>query len=523
MNKNSCLLLIFAFLVLSNCKFLSIERKLAEKPKERERSAGILMHISSLPSKYGIGSLGKEAYNFVDFLVKAKQKNWQMLPIGPAEEMGCAYYSRSSYAGNPYFIDLDMLIEEKLLNLGEVNSMDWGKDESRVDFTILLQKRMKILQKAYENSKPDAKFKAFVEENKGWLDTYALYMSCKEKFDLKAWVDWPEDIKKRKPTAIKKYTTELKDRINFHKWCQFKFYEQFNKLKNYCHEKHIKIIGDVPIYVPLDSADVWGSTEVFQLDKDYQPLAVAGVPPDAFRADGQLWGNPLYNWEKMEKDDFKWYINRLGAAGKLFDVIRIDHFRGLESYYSVPAGETTAINGKWVKGPDMKLINALKKYLPHIEFIAEDLGYLTEEVIAMKEGSGFPGMKILEFAFDKDNSLDLPHNYERNSVCYPGTHDNEVLNKWSKDLPQVERDRAERYFNLEKDTNLRKTILRAGMASVSYLFVAQMQDWLGLGGEARMNKPGIVDDVNWRWRVKKEQLTDKLAEEIAYLTQLYAR
>ena len=443
------------------------------------------MHITSLPSNYGIGTLGKEAYKFADFLVKAKQKNWQMLPLGPTGYGDSPYQSTSSYAGNPYMIDLDVLIEEKLLKEDEVKKVNWGSDLSHVDFGNMWEKRFPVLEKAYKRFKPNKEYEAFCKKNKDWLDDFSLFMSVKEKFKNGQWTEWPQDIKLRQKAAMDKYTKELADKINFHKFIQFKFYEQFDKLKDYCHNKGLKLIGDVPIYVPLDSSDVWANPSIFQLDKKLTPLAVAGVPPDAFTADGQLWGNPLYDWNKMAKDNYKWFINRLRATGNLFDVIRIDHFRGLESYWSVPYGDKTARNGKWVKGPDMGLIKAIHRDLPNLEFIAEDLGYLTPEVLALREGSGFPGMKVLEFAFDTREKSDyLPHTYVTNTVCYAGTHDNEVLMKWQQDIPPEDRDLAERYLGLAKGADLRMPILRAGMASVSYLFVAQLQDYLGLDGSS---------------------------------------
>ena len=520
MSKISNILLFIALIsvaISSNLRGLSATTT-------RPRSAGVLMHITSLPSNYGIGTLGIEAYKFADFLVKAKQKNWQMLPLGPTGYGDSPYQSTSSYAGNPYMIDLDVLIAEKLLKEDEVKTVFWGNDETKVDFGNMWTKRYVVLEKAYKRFKPTSAYNTFLTKNKDWLEDFALFMSVKEKFGFGQWTEWPDDIKLRKPAAIEKYKKELADKINFHKFIQFKFYEQFDKLKDYCHKKGLKLIGDVPIYVPLDSSDVWASPEIFQLDSKLTPLAVAGVPPDAFTADGQLWGNPLYDWKKMGKDNYKWFINRLRATGNLFDVIRIDHFRGLESYWSVPYGDTTAKNGKWVKGPDMGLIKAIHKDLPDLEFIAEDLGYLTPEVLALREGSGFPGMKVLEFAFDAREESDyLPHTYVPNTVCYAGTHDNEVLVKWQRDIPPEDRDLAESYLGLPKDADLRVPILRAGMASVSYLFVAQLQDYLGLGGESRMNRPGIMDGKNWLWRATHEQINDKLAKEIAYLTTLYAR
>ena len=513
--------LFFILLILSSCGH---NLRGLSQIKERERSAGVLMHITSLPSNYGIGTLGIEAYKFADFLVRAKQKNWQMLPLGPTGYGDSPYQSTSSYAGNPYMIDLDTLIAEKLLTKEEVTSVFWGDNEKKVDFGNMFVKRYPVLEKAYKRFKPNSDYDAFIRNNKEWLDDYALFMSVKEKFGYGQWTEWPEDIKLRKKAAIDKYTKELKNKINFHKFIQFKFYEQFDKLKKYCHQKGLKLIGDVPIYVPLDSSDVWANPSIFQLDAKLTPLAVAGVPPDAFTADGQLWGNPLYDWDKMAKDNYKWFINRLRATGKLFDVIRIDHFRGLESYWSVPYGDKTAKNGHWVKGPDMGLIKAIHKDLPNLEFIAEDLGYLTPEVLALREGSGFPGMKVLEFAFDTREKSDyLPHTYIRNTVCYAGTHDNEVLVQWEKDIPPEDRSLAERYLGLPGGADLRYPILRAGMASVSYLFVAQLQDYLGLGGDSRMNRPGIMDGKNWLWRATHEQISDKLADDIAYLTHLYAR
>ena len=520
MVKTQNVLLLISLIVFSTCTNLRGLSATTTRP----RSAGILMHITSLPSNNGIGTLGKEAYKFADFLVKAKQKNWQMLPLGPTGYGDSPYQSTSSYAGNPYMIDLDVLIEEKLLKEDEVKKVNWGSDLSHVDFGNMWEKRFPVLEKAYKRFKPNKEYEAFCKKNKDWLDDFSLFMSVKEKFKNGQWTEWPQDIKLRQKAAMDKYTKELADKINFHKFIQFKFYEQFDKLKDYCHNKGLKLIGDVPIYVPLDSSDVWANPSIFQLDKKLTPLAVAGVPPDAFTADGQLWGNPLYDWNKMAKDNYKWFINRLRATGNLFDVIRIDHFRGLESYWSVPYGDKTARNGKWVKGPDMGLIKAIHRDLPNLEFIAEDLGYLTPEVLALREGSGFPGMKVLEFAFDTREKSDyLPHTYVTNTVCYAGTHDNEVLMKWQQDIPPEDRDLAERYLGLAKGADLRMPILRAGMASVSYLFVAQLQDYLGLDGSSRMNRPGIMDGKNWLWRATSEQINDKLANEIAYLTKLYAR
>ena len=496
-------------------------RNLNEKT-EKQRQSGILLPIYSLPSKYGIGTLGKEAYKFVDFLVKAKQKNWQMLPLGPTENMGCPYYARSSYAGNPYLIDLEMLVEEKLLNLEEINNIFWGNDVNKVNYEILLKERIKILYKAYKKFKPNNDYNIFINENKNWLDDYSLFMSLKEYFNNTKWLQWPKDIRNREKNSIKKYTNLLIDKINLHKFIQYKFFEQFFKLKNYCQKKNIKLIGDVPIYVPMESVDVWTNPEIFQLDENLKPKFISGLPPDAFSEKGQKWGNPLYDWDKMQKNNYKWYIDRLESASKFFDVIKLDHFMGFEQYWSIPYGEETK-NGKWVKGPGINLINEIKKKLFFVDFIVEDLGFLSKEVYELRKKSEFPGMNVLEFAFDDENSIYLPHNYIKNSVCYVGTHDNEILKKWCDDLSENSKKRIEKYFDLKKENDIRKVILRAGMSSVSYLFIAQMQDWLGCGGDARMNRPGIIDGNNWRWRAKEGDFSDDLAKEIGELTELYGR
>ena len=494
--------------------------------KKRQRGAGILMHITSLPSNYGVGTLGKEAFRFVDFLVKSKQKYWQILPIGPTslgDNPNNPYSLTCSYAGNPIMIDLDILISEKLLTEEEVKSQFWGEDPTLVNFRIQNITKSQLLEKAFNRFKPNSDYAKFIEENKDWLDDFALYMAIKEKFSYSIWLNWPDDIKLRKPEALDKYKKELEYKINFNKFIQFKFFEQFNKLKKYCQEKNIKLIGDVPIYASLDSSDIWTSPEVFQLDEKLNPIFVSGTPPDNSSPEGQIWYNPCYNWDYMAKSDFNWYIKRLKYNSKFFDVIRIDNFRGFESYWAIPYGEP-AKNGKWIKGPDMSLIKAIHKYLPEVDFIAEDLGFLNKESIALREASGFPGMRILEYAFNPyEKSIYLPYNYEANTVVYPGTHDNEVLAKWQEDISQGERWFCERYFGLPGGTDLRLPIIRGGMASVAYLFVAQMQDYIGLGGESRMNVMGVSGGRNFKWRATYEQINDQLAKDIAHLTQLYGR
>ena len=519
MIKFSKFLLITILILSTECKNLRFLQM-----KEKRRRSGILMHITSLPSKYGIGTLGDEAYNFVKFLVKAKQKEWQVLPLGPTSYGDSPYQVFSSFAGNHYLIDLDYLIKEKLLTQEEVDSVNWGNDSRYVDFGNLFIERNKILRKAFERFKPNDDYLQFVKTQNYWLEDYSLFMALKSHFDYKSWIDWPKDIKLRKESEMTKYKKELGKEMKFHMFLQYKFNEQWVKLRTFCHENGIKIIGDVPIYVALDSSDTWSSPENFQLDKDGFPKAVAGVPPDAFTADGQLWGNPLYDWDKMKKDNFKWWIMRLKATSEKFDTIRIDHFRGLEAYWSVPYGDKTARNGKWIKGPDKDFIKALHDNLPKVNFIAEDLGYLTQEVLDLRNYSKYPGMKLLQFAFDSREASDyLPYGYEKNTVCYLGTHDNDTVEGWQKALNPNDRNLAERFLGLKPGDNLRWPLIRVGFATVSDLFVGTLQDYIGIGSEGRMNTPGVMNGKNWIWRALPGEYNEQLADKIAELTVLYGR
>ena len=492
------------------------------------RSSGILMPISALPSPYGIGTLGKEAYRFVDFLADSGQRFWQMLPVGPTSYGDSPYQSPSTFAGNPYFIDLDILKEDGLLEQDEIDELFWGDNPEKVDYSALYQSRFWLLHKAYKRGfERDMKqVKAFTKENAFWLYDYALFMAVKRHFGMKSWLDWEdEDIRLRKPEAIDKYCEMLVDDIAFFVYIQYLFFKQWDALRDYAHDKNIGIIGDMPIYVALDSVDVWSNPDCFKLDEKGFPTDVSGVPPDNFTADGQLWGNPLYDYEKMEKDGYKWWINRVKGATKLFDVIRIDHFRGFESYWAVPSGETTAINGRWIKGPEMKLVGELKKQFPDTSFIAEDLGYPSKEVVKLLSDSKFPGMKVLQFAFDTrddNNRNHLPHTYTENTVCYAGPHDNDTLRGWLENADRGDIKRATDYLGLNELEGYVRGMLRGGMQSVSNLFVAQMQDWLELGTESRMNTPGNPVG-NWQWRMKKDALTDDLAFEILRMTTRYSR
>ena len=491
-----------------------------------KRSSGILMPISSLPSPHGIGTLGAEARKFVDFLADAGQSWWQILPVGPTSYGDSPYQSFSAYAGNPYLIDLDLLCEDGLLTPAEVNAVSWGTDPARVDYSAIYNGRFPLLHLAMERGwERDAdKVKAFSEENDAWLPDYALFMALKRHFGMSAWTEWPdEDIRLRRPEAVARYREELADDIRLFTYIQYLFFRQWEALQAYAHEKGIGIIGDLPIYVAMDSADVWADPRAFQLDERNVPAEVAGVPPDYFTADGQLWGNPLYDWDAMKADGYTWWIRRIAGASRLYDILRIDHFRGLESYWAVPYGETTAKVGRWVKGPGMDLMNVLTEKFPNIQFIAEDLGYLTPEVRQLLEDSGLPGMKVLQFAFDSREAANyLPHTYPRHCVCYAGTHDNSTLMGWKDEAAPADIAMAREYLGLHDEEGFNWGVLRGGQSSVADLFIAQMQDYLGLGSEARMNTPGILGG-NWQWRMLPGQITPELTARIARMTNIYGR
>ena len=491
-----------------------------------KRSSGILMPISSLPSPHGIGTLGAEARKFVDFLAAAGQSWWQILPVSPTSYGDSPYQSFSAYAGNPYFIDLDLLCEDGLLTPEEVNAVNWGADPARVDYSAIYNGRFPLLHLAMERGwERDAdKVKSFSAENDAWLPDYALFMALKRHFGMKSWTEWPdEDIRLRRPEAVQHYQKELADDIRLFSYIQYLFFRQWEALRAYAHEKGIGIIGDLPIYVAMDSADVWADPRAFQLDERNVPAEVAGVPPDYFTADGQLWGNPLYDWDAMKADGYSWWVRRIAGASRLYDILRIDHFRGLESYWAVPYGETTAKIGHWVKGPGMDLIGVLTEKFPNIQFIAEDLGYLTPEVRQLLADSGLPGMKVLQFAFDSREAANyLPHTYPRHCVCYAGTHDNSTLMGWKNDAAPADIAAAREYLGLNEEEGFHWGILRGGQSSVADLFVAQMQDYLGLGSEARMNTPGILGG-NWQWRMLPGQITEDLTKRIARMTSLYGR
>lgn len=488
------------------------------------RESGVLMHITSLPGPYGIGTMGAKAYEFADFLEAAGQKCWQILPLSPTSYGDSPYQSTSSFAGNPYLIDLDILVEQGLLDQQEIAEVCWCQREDKVDFGLMYQNRWPVLRKAFSRFAGCVEFDEFCRDNRQWLEDFALFMALKDAQGGKPWYLWDKGLKFREKEALLKAREELADEIRFQCFVQYMFFRQWKALRSYVNGKGIRIIGDVPIYVPLDSADVWADPALFQLDEDLMPTAVAGCPPDGFSEDGQLWGNPLYRWDVMESDGFCWWIRRLGAAGKLYDTVRLDHFRGFQDYWAVPYGDATARNGKWIKGPGKKLMGAVKEQLSYLDIIAEDLGFMTQEVLDLRDSSGFPGMKILQFAFyGKKPEPYQPHKYPNNCVCYTGTHDNLTTRQWFEETEADVVDYARRYMGLTREEGYVWGMIRAAFSSVADLAVIPMQDYLELGAEARMNSPGLLSDCNWTWRLKDGIINNTLTKRIRDLTALYDR
>lgn len=491
-----------------------------------ERSCGVLMPVSALPSPHGIGTLGDAAYRFADFLSAAGQSWWQMLPVGPTGWGNSPYQSFSSCAGNPFFVDPELLCRDGLLTEAELAAADGGGDPGRIDYGRLFANRLPLLEKAAERGWPrDAEqVEAFVRENAGWLPDYALFMALKRHFGMRPWTAWEDgDLRLRRPEALEAWRKKLLPDVRLFTYIQYLFFRQWNALRDYARARGVGIIGDVPIYVAMDSADVWADPAGFLLDGQRLPREVAGVPPDRFSADGQLWGNPLYDWDAMRRDGYGWWIRRIEGASRLFDVLRLDHFRGFESYWAVPYGEATAKHGRWVSGPGMGLIGVLLQWFPNVRFIAEDLGMLTPAVRELLRESGLPGMKVLEFAFDPRGSVGaLPHAYGKNCVCYTGTHDNAPLLAWRDEADPAELAFAERYLGLNEKEGFCRGMLRGGLASPAGLFIAQMQDYLELGAESRMNTPGVPDG-NWEWRMLPDALTPALAARMAEAARIYGR
>ena len=494
-----------------------------------ERSSGILFHPTSLPGKYGIGTLGKEAYAFIDFLKKSRQKLWQIFPLGPTGYGDSPYQSFSSFAGNPYLIDFDLLIEAHLLSEEDLRDVFFGDNEEYIDYGAIYNQKYPLLRKAYENFKSSdnlemrENFEHFKRENASWLNDYSLYISLKNHFNGLPWNEWAHDIKNREHGAMEHYKNELADDIEYHNFIQFLFFKQWGDVKRYANENGIKIIGDIPIFVAADSSDAWANPEIFLFDEERKPVKVAGVPPDYFSATGQLWGNPLYNWQKLKETNYSWWVERVRANLSTCDIIRIDHFRGFEAYWAVPYGDDTAINGQWEPGPGIDLFNAIKSQLGELPIIAEDLGLMTQGVIDLREATGFPGMKILGFAFDSGEENDyLPHTYTKNCVVYTGTHDNDTLIGWFQKAKEEDRQFARDYLNSRSDDEIHWDAIRGAWSSVASMAISPVQDFLGLGSEARINTPGVAAG-NWQWRLRHGVLTDELAERIAKLTRVYSR
>ena len=489
------------------------------------RTSGVLMPISSIPSPYGIGTMGKQARKFVDFLVKGGQKYWQILPICPTSYGDSPYQSFSSFAGNPYFIDLEYLCKDKLLTKKECESFQWGSNPKYVDYGIMYESRYALLRKVYARftKKEPQDFEKFCENEKQWLDDYALFMALKDANGGQAWSNWDKSLRLREKKAMEEATEKYSEEIRFYKMLQYLFYQQWNALKTYANEAGIEIIGDVPIYVAGDSADVWAIPDQFYLDENLEPIEVAGCPPDAFSDDGQLWGNPLFHWDVMKKDGYTWWTRRIKAMSELYDIIRIDHFRGFDSFYAIPAKDDTAKNGQWKQGPGMDLFCELEKKLGKLPIIVEDLGFLTPSVHKLLKDSGFPGMKVIQFAFDSREESDyLPHTYTNHCVVYTGTHDNDTVMGWMKTAPKASVKYAKEYLNLTKEEGYNWGMMRAAWSSVADMAIVPMQDILGLGSEARINTPSTLGN-NWKWRATPEQIDAKVAKKLYHYMQMYGR
>lgn len=492
------------------------------------RKSGVLLPVSSIPSRYGIGTFSREAYAFVDFLEQAGQRLWQILPLGPTGYGDSPYQSFSTFAGNPYYIDLEALIDEGYLTREDCEQEDFGGEAGYVDYEKIYRTRFRVLRKAYDRAagegleKSEA-YQRFMQENAFWLEDYALYMAVKNTYGGICWIEWEEGIRLRREESLEQYRADCREEIGFYCFQQYLFLRQWRKLKAYANQKGIEIVGDIPIYVAFDSADTWAGPELFCLDENREPVAVAGCPPDAFSATGQLWGNPLYRWEYHQETGYDWWMTRIAYCYRLYDVLRIDHFRGFDEYWAVPYGDETAENGRWEKGPGYELFRTMKEKLGKKKVIAEDLGFLTDSVLKLVRKTGYPGMKVLQFAFDSREESDyLPHNYGHNCVVYTGTHDNDTTVGWWDTIPAGDRRFARQYLDLKGRNNIQWAFIRAALASVADTAVIPLQDYLGLGSEARINIPSTLGD-NWRWRYEESQLTQELADKIRNMTKTYGR
>lgn len=493
-----------------------------------KRSSGILLPIASLPSHYGIGCFDASAYHFVDCLAKSGQSYWQILPMGPTGYGDSPYQSFSTFAGNPYFISLEELVKKGYLSQEDCMKSAEGTDDKYIRYDVLYRRRFSVLRKAFEASgiESNPEYNAFVQKHRDWLPDYALFMAIKDSKKGQSYLQWEEDIRLRRSEAMVSYKNQLIHEVHFYQFLQFEFARQWQALKKYANSKGISIIGDIPIYVALDSADTWAHPELFQFDDKGLPIGVAGCPPDAFSETGQLWGNPLYDWKEHKKSGYAWWLARIRNCYQWYDMVRIDHFRGFDEYYAIPFGDETAENGKWEPGPGMDLFTVLKKKLGDLPIIAEDLGFLTDSVKELLKDCGFPGMKVLQFAFDSREDSDyLPYRYQANSVVYTGTHDNATTYGWWDELTPEDRDVALRYMNRSRLTSKKRLtweLVCLAMASVSELCIIPMQDYLCLPNTARINTPSTIG-FNWQWRMSKQAFDDRLCEKIRAMTKLYGR
>ena len=491
-----------------------------------KRSSGVLMHITSLPGQFGIGTFGKSAYEFVDFLEETKQTYWQILPLTTTSYGDSPYQSFSAVAGNLNLIDFSLLKEDGLLEESDYANVNFGENPEKVDYALLFEARRPILEKAVANTSKNSEVLAEIEkfeaENSSWLADYAEYMAIKESFGYKSFIHWDEDIKKGEQAAREKYRTELQDSIRYYTVTQYFFFKQWLALKEYANEKGIKIIGDMPIYVSADSVEMWTMPELFKVDANNEPLYVAGCPADDFSPTGQLWGNPIYDWEKHKEQGFSWWIYRVQESFKIYDVLRIDHFKGFSDFWQIDKDAENAVNGTWEAGPGIELFQKIKEQLGDLPIVAENLGFIDAKAEKLLDDSGYPGMKILQFAFPGEDNLDRPHHYTQNSVAYTGTHDNDVVNGWYEKLGESEKELVSEYLNRRDDEKITEAMIRGIYSSVSDYAIVTMQDLLDKDATSRMNVPSTVGG-NWEWRMLAEDLTEERKEFLRNITVRYSR